>query len=141
MIEKIKELIIKYREMIVYLICGVLTTAVDYAVYFICERALLLSGTVSQTAAVILSVLFAFFVNKIFVFLDRDWSAKGFIKQLVSFCGGRVVTSLLQIGAVWLFIDNLGFNSIIVKLIISVAVVILNYIISKLFVFGKKKKE
>jgi putative flippase GtrA len=146
------------RETILYLVFGVLTTLVNFTVFEILNRALGEQyALVSETAAFIAAVLFAYFTNKPFVFQSRDWSAKTLAKEIPTFFGGRVFSFLIEAGLVLLsrdllhagkydFLFHLGDTELmringltVAKAPISVIVVILNYIFSKLLVFRNKE--
>lgn len=141
MIKKIKALFEKYREMIMYLIFGGLTTLVSFSVYYIFNTPLMLSGLVSNIISWIASVTFAFITNKLFVFDSKDRSAKTLAREAISFYGCRLFSGAVETAFVWLTVDILGWNSMLMKLIVSVFVVIANYFFSKIFVFKKTKEE
>ena len=126
----------KSREIAVYLIFGVLTTAVHWCIYFPLYYKLG-SASVSTAIAWAFAVLFAFFTNKPFVFRSHNWSLKVVIPELFKFIGSRLLSGLLEIGIVKLTIDILCLNPIIWKLLTAVIVVVLNYLFSKLFAFRK----
>lgn len=155
---KIKQLFEKYREIIVYLIFGVLTTIVGMGSYFIILRiGGLISGdvnaepsyllrTIAQILQWIFSVLFAFFTNRKYVFLVK--SNESTTKQLIKFSSTRVVTLLLDTlitfslvalldavsyVTIWIFTKDF-----IAKFVAAVFVVIGNYILSKFLVFKNK---
>lgn len=119
-----------------YLIFGVLTTAVHWCIYFPLYYKLG-SASVSTAIAWGFAVLFAFFTNKPFVFQSHNWSLKVVIPELFKFIGSRLLSGLLEIGIVKLTIDILCLNPIIWKLLTAVIVVVLNYLFSKLFAFRK----
>ena len=139
MIAKLKALIEKYYDVLAYLVFGVLTTVVNYLVYLPCYNLLGLSAGVSNVVAWVVSVVFAFLTNKPFVFKSHDWSAKTLGPELVKFVGCRVGSGVLETAVIFLTVDWLRWNGNWMKLIVSVLVVILNYIGSKLLVFRKKK--
>ena len=136
--EKLKVLFHKYYDILVYLVFGVLTTAVNYMVYLPCYNLLGLSSAVSNVIAWAAAVAFAFFTNKPFVFHSHDWSAKTVIPELTRFIGTRLGSGGLETLILLLFVDLLHGNGNLWKLLTSVLVVILNYIGSKLLVFRKK---
>ena len=143
--KKIKELIKKYREIIVYVIFGALTTLVNWAVYTVMVEAFDIDVTVSNAVAWVAGVIFAFVTNKIWVFRSKSKKASTVLREFFSFVGARVVTGLMETFLPTLLI-NLGLNQTVfgikgsvAKLIVSVAVIILNYVFSKLIVFRKKK--
>ena len=132
-----KNLLAKYRDVIVYLVFGVLTTAVNYIVYLPCYNVLGLSGSASNAIAWVGAVVFAYLTNKPFVFRSYDWSAKTVVPELTKFVGCRVGSGVLETAIIFLTVVWLGWNGNVMKLLTSVLVVVLNYIGSKLLVFKK----
>lgn len=137
MVEKIKTLVQKHWDIISYLFFGGLTTVVNYLVYLPCYNWLGLSATVSNVIAWVAAVAFAYLTNKPFVFRSYDWSWKTVGPELVKFVGCRVGSGLLETAVLFLTVDCLHWNGNVMKLILSVAVVTLNYVGSKLLVFKK----
>ena len=137
MIQKIRILLEKYRELISYLFFGVLTTAVNFIVYLPVYNILGLSASVSNMIAWVVAVVFAYFVNKIYVFRSLDWSRKPVIPELTKFVAARVLSGVLETGILLVTVDILGWNGNIWKFVTQVLVVISNYVFSKLIVFRK----
>ncbi len=146
MIKKIKELYIKYKEIINYLIFGVLTTLVNLITKYILLFTVLnpTNGFQLQIAIIvswIVAVIFAYFTNRKFVFESKNQNK---LKEFMSFVVARIATLLLEMFIMWFFVTLLKLNSdlyvIIFTLVAQVAVVIGNYIFSKLFVFKKTDK-
>lgn len=137
MIEKIRALVEKHWDMVSYLFFGVLTTAVNYLVYLPLYNLLGISAAVSNIIAWVAAVVFAYVTNKPFVFKSHDWSMKTVLPELGKFVGCRAASGGLETVLILLTVDILGWNGNIWKLIISVLVVILNYVSSKLLVFRK----
>ena len=129
----------KHKEFVIYLIFGVLTTAVNWVISFLLFYKMGLSAAVSTAIAWAISVLFAFFTNKPFVFESHDWTPGVTLPELVKFICTRLLSGALEVGIVKITIDLLGFNPILWKIIASVIVVVLNYLFSKLVTFRKKK--
>ena len=138
MVDTLKKLFTKYYDAIVYLIFGGLTTMVNYLVYLPCYNLLGLSSAVSNVIAWDAAVAFAFLTNKPLVFRSHDWSAGVVIPELVKFIGTRVGSGALETGILFLTVDVMGYNGNVLKIILSVAVVVLNYAGSKFLVFRKK---
>ena len=138
MVRKIKELFVKYWEVLSYLIFGVLTTVVNYLVYLPVYNLLGWSAALSNAVAWVVAVAFAYLTNKPFVFKSYDWSAKTVIPELTKFVSCRVASGVMETIIIFLAVDLMGWNGNIWKLVTSVLVVILNYIFSKLIVFKKK---
>lgn len=146
MIKKIKELYVKYKEIINYLIFGVLTTLVNLITKYILLFTVLnpTNGFQLQIAIIIswiVAVIFAYFTNRKFVFESKNQNK---LKEFISFVVARIATLLLEMFIMWFFVTLLKLNSdlyvVIFTLVAQVAVVIGNYIFSKLFVFKKTDK-
>ncbi len=166
-----KELFKKYREIIMYLIFGVLTTVVGVGTYTLCfwvaEHILnvpmddtkapiyLVTYFAAQIIQWVAAVLVAFYTNRRWVFTDAERGEGTLVRQLTLFAGSRVLTLLLDIAATYVFIRLLALiindatppallgieftTEFIAKIITSVLVIVANYVLSKLFVFKKKK--
>ena len=150
--KKIKILFIKYKEIIMYLIFGVLTTFVSWGSYAIFEILFgtIISNSIALSAVAnvlswIVAVLFAYITNKLWVFESKSFKAEVVVKELATFVGSRLATGVLEwVGVPLLMVIGLnqsimGIEGMVAKIVISVLVVILNYILSKLFVFKDKK--
>ena len=131
----------KYYDVISYLFFGVLTTVVNFLIYFPLYNWFHLSGVLSNMIAWTVAVLFAFLTNKPFVFKSHDWSRKVVIPELAKFVSCRIGSGLMETMMIWIFVDLLSFNGNLVKIIVSILVVILNYISSKWIVFSSKGKK
>ena len=138
MIQKVKALIVKYWEVLIYLVFGVLTTVVNYVIYLPVYNILGLSAALSNAIAWVGAVAFAYLTNKPFVFKSHDWSMKTVVPELTKFVGCRVASGAAETVILLLTVDILHWNGNLWKLLTSVLVVILNYIASKLLVFRKK---
>lgn len=125
-------------EVISYLICGVLTTAVDYVTYFI-GKGIGLNTAAATTLAWVLAVLFAYFSNKAFVFLSTDWSAAGIRRELFPFISCRILSYLMNVVIMVITVDRLCWNEPFMKIASNILVMIVNYFGSKLFVFRRQK--
>ncbi len=137
MISKVKSLILKYWDILIYLVFGVLTTVVNYAVYLPIYNFLGVSAALSNTIAWVVAVTFAYLTNKPFVFRSHDWSRETVVPELTKFVSCRVASGAMETAIIFVAVDLLGWNGNIWKLFTQVMVVILNYIFSKLIVFKK----
>ncbi len=143
----IKKLCEKFltKEIILYLVFGILTTIVNIGSFWLSSDILLVSIqnedlniTISNIIAFILSVLFAFFTNKYYVFEDKE---KGnTLSQLTTFTLSRIFTFTFEMIGILLFVNLLHVDKLLSKVIFSFIVVILNYIFSKLLIFKKNEK-
>lgn len=140
MIDKIRALYVKYRELIVYVLCGGLTTLIDFGVYKLLTDLFFIDVVPSNIVALSAAVIFAFLVNKIFVFDDRRSSAMIVLTQFVNFASMRAVSGGLSTFVLWLFTKRYGFNDMLIKVLTAIVVIILNYIFSKLIIFKNKAR-
>jgi putative flippase GtrA len=149
--KKVIDLFKKHRELIVYLIFGVLTTAVNLATFYAMESLTDISYLINNAVAWVVGVVFAFVTNKIFVFESKSWKPSVAGKEAVEFLGARLFSFGVEEVGLWLLVDIiglasftktiLGFNisgELISKVILAIVVVILNYVFSKLIIFKKK---
>ena len=141
----LRDIYYKYEEKWLYLFFGLLTTAVSFITAGV-SKSLLESagmgsgavGTVSTTISWVCSVTFAFITNRIWVFDSKAKGAKAVFREGVSFYGGRVFTFFVELIMMGVGYSWLGFNYWVVKTAANVVVLILNYVISKIFVFRNK---
>ena len=96
------------------------------------------SNVISNVIAWVISVLFAFITNKLWVFESKSFNFKLFVKELGSFTVCRVATGVLDLGIMFVGVDLLKGPAIILKIASNIIVIILNYVMSKIFVFKKK---
>ena len=181
MIDKMRELLFKIfmrdsflgklvdkfftREIITYIIFGVLTTAVNLVTFYIFKKIfisigwegvfnkllgsagwdkaleLLGSGTDYLDATVIawtVAVIFAFVTNKLIVFESKSWKPAVAGKEFVGFIGARLFSLLVELVFMFVMVTLLKWNDFVAKFIVQVIVVILNYVFSKLLIFKNK---
>jgi len=139
MSDKIRELFIKYKSFIFYAIFGVLTTAINIAVYWLCRNVLGLANVPGTVIAWVAAVLFAFITNKLFVFDSKDMSMRVFFSEMIRFFLARIATGILEVLIMFIGVDVMHGPSMVLKVITNIIVIIVNYILSKLLVFIKKK--
>lgn len=137
------ELLRRYREPAAYIVCGVITTAVNYAVYAACTVLLGLGINLSNILAWAGAVVIAFVLNKLFVFQKGGWSPAEVLREGVLFVGGRLFSGAVSVGLVpvllWLGVTwtLLGIPGFFAKLLAEIIGMILNYFLSKYAVFKK----
>lgn len=134
-----KNLMRKYKEIILYLVFGVLTTVVNIVTYAIFAKMAHIDYQVSTVIAWIVSVTFAYVTNKIYVFESKGKSKKETFKEFLSFYWFRIVSLGFDIATMYIMVDLLHVNDIISKIVANVIVVISNYAFSKLFIFKKEE--
>ena len=138
--KKLPNFIDNNQHLLVYLLFGGLTTLVNFLVYFPLYNWLYWSGTLSNLLAWVAAVIFAFLTNKPFVFKSHDWSPRIVLSEVFKFVSCRITSGLLETVTIWLFVDQMNWNGNWIKILVSVFVVILNYIFSKWIVFSGKDK-
>ena len=138
MIEKLRALCVKYREVLLYLVFGGLTTVVSLVSFWLCVYPLKLNVLVANVISWICAVTFAYFTTARWVFEARPETRGEKLRQFVSFYAGRLAILGVEELLLLVFVTWLGCNEMLIKLIAQVVVVILNYVISKLLVFRKK---
>ena len=139
MIAFIKKLYARHKDVLLYLIFGVLTTVVNYVVYYPLYNFAGVSATFSNIIAWFCAVIFAFLTNKPIVFSSNDWKMETVLSELWKFVACRIASGAAETLIIYLAVDLAKFNGNIVKLVASILVVIMNYFASKLFVFNKNQ--
>lgn len=124
-------------ELVAYLFAGVATTVVNYVVYFIATRWLGMGVMGGTWTAWVLAVAFGYVVNKAFVFHTHCGTAGALIKEAAGFFSMRLVSLGMETVLMYLTVEVLGLNDLVMKLLINLLVIIANYVFSKLFVFKK----
>ncbi len=133
----IRRLCTKYRELIIYGIFGVLTTGVDFGVYWLLTRLAEVDTLPAQIAAITAAIIFAFITNKKWVFKDKRVGLREIASQFASFASMRVLSGAFQTFCVWLFCDIMGLYDMAVKAVVAIVVILANYVFSKLIIFKK----
>lgn len=131
----LKDMLIKYRSFILYAFFGMCTTLVNVIVYYICSYILNLSTIISTSISWFLAVLFAYVTNRKWVFESHVSNTKEVTKEITSFFSCRLLTGLLDIGIMYICVDILNWNDMIIKMTSNILVIVLNYVASKLIIF------
>lgn len=144
-VELIKKLwkVFVNRETVTYVVAGVLTTLVNFVATFLGYDCFHWNENFVTVVAWIVAVLFAYVINKYWVFLEKKGEAAGEALKFGKFIAGRLFTLAVEWFGIWLFVTVLTVPLWPVKLVLAVVVTILNYVFSKVFVFisGSEKKE
>ena len=127
------------REVIMYLFFGVLTTLLNYVLYFAGTRWFGLGVVVANIWAWVLAVLFAYVTNKIYVFDSTSWASSVWLKECASFFGARLFSGFVEVVFMWLTVTVLGIYDLPMKLAASFLSLVLNYLLSKILVFKNRK--
>lgn len=139
--KKIKELYLKYKELINYLIFGVLTTVVSLGTYYLLVFTILDANNpielqIANIISWITCVTFAYITNKKYVFAPTN---KSLIREMIEFYASRIASLFIDMGFMFLFVSVLKFNDTVIKMIGQIVIITINYILSKLIVFKKEK--
>lgn len=142
MIEKIKKLYNNYKEIVNYLIIGVLTTVVSLVSFYLVRIFVFTNDSqfdiqFANVISWVLAVLFAFVTNKKYVFESKSTGYQKFV-EMIKFYVSRLTTLGVEMFVMWLLTSPLKVDDMISKIIVQFIIVILNYVFSKLFVFKKK---
>ena len=149
--ERMTELFKKYKEPILYILFGALTTLVNILVYYVVADIASVYYLIANVVAWVASVLFAFVTNKLFVFESKSWSASVMFPEMGGFFLARVATGVVDMALMWLLVDVLLWREVVLdigilicsgemfaKVLVNVIVIVLNYVASKLWIFRKK---
>ena len=141
--DKIKGLYVKYKEIINYLIFGVLTTVISLVTYYICVYTFLnpeepVQLQIANVISWIFGVAFAYVTNRKFVFESNE---KNKIKEASKFVTSRIATLLMDMAIMFIGVTVLKCNDKIIKLVSQVIVIIANYLLSKIIVFNKGENK
>ncbi len=137
--KKIKELLVKHKEIILYILFGGMTTLINIVVYSLCYYALHTGNSAANIISWVLSVLFAYVTNKVWVFESKSINPKVLAGEVLSFFGCRLATGALDFVIMYIAVDILLLPAIVFKVLSNVIVIVLNYIASKLLIFNKRK--
>lgn len=128
----------KNKSVLLYLFFGALTTLVSILSFILAGTILRFNVHIANTISWVLAVTFAFFTNRKWVFDGKTSTRKEFFKQARDFYAGRIFTYFVEEVILIVFVNLLALNQDIVKIVAQFVILILNYIISKFFVFKKK---
>ncbi len=123
----------KIKECLRYGVVGVITTIVNYVVYYICLK-MNMNWLISNTMAWIAAVIFAYIANRNVVF----HSTNGVKKECMEFFGLRFVTLIVENILLGICIDGLGLSNLISKIVVSIVTVVANYALCKSHIFSSK---
>ncbi|MDO5298273.1 MAG: GtrA family protein [Clostridia bacterium] len=125
-------------ELVTYLFAGVATTLVNYVVYFVATRLLSLDTLPGTWVAWVVAVAFGYAVNKAFVFHTHCDGVPALLREAGSFFAMRLVSLGLETVLMYITVEMLHFNDLVMKLVVNIVVIIVNYVFSKMVIFKKK---
>lgn len=131
----------KYKEPLLYIFFGGLTTVISIGVFAFFSYVVYLDEITANTISWICAVLFAYVTNRIWVFHSAAAGLASIIREMIAFFGGRLLTLLFETSMMLVFVTFLHQNKMLVKIIATIFVMVLNYIISKVYIFREAKRE
>ncbi len=134
----IAKFIKKYKDLILYLFFGGLTTLINLIIYHISYTLFQIPNILSTVIAWIFAVVFAYLTNKLWVFHSKAFDVTTLKHEIPTFFTARILTGILDVGIMYIAVDALQRNATLWKLISNLLVVILNYSASKLVIFKEK---
>ena len=141
MIQFIKKIFLKYKSQILYLFFGGITTIINIGTYYVLYNMVGIGNIAATVTALIFCVLVAFITSKVWVFNSRSFYKKTILYETLTFFVCRFLTGILDVGIMYLTVDILKFNGILMKIISNVVVVVLNYIASKAIIFNPREQD
>ena len=129
------------KEGVRYLIIGGLTTLVNVATFYILVEWGRLNVNISNIISIIVAIIFAFLANKFIVFQSKSKDATSVAKEFAKFIFARGLTMIIEVGGVYLLYEIIHLHSMVAKIITQIVVIILNYVLSKKFVFEKGRAK
>ena len=128
----------KYEEGLNYLIFGFLAFVLNYVLYYVFESIFHVHYMAATAISWVLTVIFAYWTNRTFVFKSKNTGFSALVKEFISFIGARAATGVLELVLMYLMVDLAGIHSYIAKFVCQVIVILANYFLSKLWIFKKK---
>lgn len=133
----IKKWIETYKEVIAYLFFGVLTTLVNFVIYFMCTKLFAVNYLLANALSWAGAVAFAYVTNRIWVFQSKNYGVRAIFKEMIAFVGCRLFSGAMDMAIMFIGVEVLGISDDVTKLLTQVVVVVLNYIFSKMIIFKK----
>lgn len=128
------------RELTLYGICGALSTILDVGLFWIFANIFDFHYLVANAIAWILAIIFSFLANKYFVFESKSFKRDVWVKEAAEFFCARGLACGIDMGGMYILVSVLDINKNYAKLIVTLVVIIINYIISKFWIFKKKEQ-
>lgn len=140
--KKIKDLVLRLygNDVVRYIFFGGCTTLVNLVCFYIFWNICHVNLNIANVISIVVAIIFAYVVNSKYVFQDKCETLKDHIKPFGKFIGARLATMVIEVGGVWLLVEQLHMNDMLGKFATQFVVLVLNYIFSKFLVFTTGKK-
>ena len=135
--EKLKQLWKRHKELILYVFFGGCTTLINIISYFACRELMHLPVVPADVLAWLVSVIFAYVTNKLFVFESKSWRLMLVLKEGAAFLAARVFSLGVDVAMLYVTVTVLGWWELLMKVLANVVVIVINYIFSKWIIFRK----
>lgn len=135
--EKYKQLWETHKELILYVFFGGCTTLINIVSYFACRQVLCMPIVPADVIAWLVSVIFAYVTNKLFVFESKSWRPRLVLKESAEFLAARVFSLGVDVVMLYITVTILDFWELPMKVLTNVVVIVINYIFSKWIIFRK----
>lgn len=127
----------KSKDIILYAVFGVLTTGVNIVSYCLFAYVFRMGTMPSTVLAWLAAVMFAYMTNRKWVFHSQVQNGCSFLKEMIYFFTCRLLTGVVDLACMFLFVERLHMNDVLIKIIANIIVIILNYVASKYVIFKK----
>jgi putative flippase GtrA len=132
------KLVRKYQEPIRYILFGICTTIVNIGIFFLFDTIWDIPYLMANAISIVVAVLFAFLVNKRYVFRTKSSNLSDTFREFLLFCSFRLISGLYDMVSMWLLVEHIEIGTTQAKILTEVMIVILNYLFSKFVVFHKR---
>ncbi|GEK91420.1 GtrA family protein [Alkalibacterium kapii] len=134
-----KKLYIEHQEKIAYLIVGGLTTLVNFGVFYLLNTVFSFSYLIANAVSILAAILFAFLLNKMYVFKSVTATVKAVVREFILFTGFRLGSGLFDMLSMWVLVGLADLNTSVAKVLTGLIIIIINYVLSKFIVFRKSE--
>lgn len=139
--DKIVKIYRKNEEAISYLFWGFATFVLSMVLFYLLANTMGIYEQIANVLSWIICVIFAYLTNRTFVFKSKVMGLKNIFSEFKDFVAARVLTLVMENAILFVMIDLMTINNMIAKIVGQVVVIVSNYILSKLWIFNKKKSE
>lgn len=126
------------RELFLYGVFGALSTILDIGLFLLFANVLNIHYLIANAVAWVIAVIFSFLANKYYVFRSKSFKKEIWMKEAAEFFGARGLACGVDMGGMYLLVSIIGINKNYAKLIVTFIVIVINYILSKFWIFKNK---
>ena len=135
---RFKAFLRKYSDFFVYMIFGAMATAINTFGYAFLYEVVHIPNVMSTVLALIVTIIFAFFTNKVFVYRSKGWKPSQLWKEASGFLLCRTLTGIFDVVFMYVSVDVMNLIPVLMKFIAAIFVGIANYLVGKLLIFSRK---